>query len=442
MPLSAARARGLERLLLEVTALALVAIGLVTPALGSEGHGKAPAAPARLAVAQTTQTAISWGWEPSDAAVAYRAYEDGGFVEQTTGTTSTFDGLECGRAYALGVEAIDGKGRRSDQASVTAATAPCETPAVSEPAPIPQPAQTPTPLPAPEPPPASPSEPPTDTSDPPAPDSGQPATKDTTPSLWQTAGAFVWHETAVDPEQLGRELRDNGFGWVAVDLHDGMSVDPVEDDWLRRFREASGLPVGGWGVLRTEPEAEAQLASSLLDRYSLSFYIADAESEYKYGGDDGSSAVRYGRSKRFVDAFRALRPDLPAAISSYCRADRMDIDWKTWASAGFEFMPQAYVNDFGDGATPAACAEGAAAYFQADAVHPTIGMYPGQEDVTTPETYANLLQAAHTVGFSVYLAETHMASTAWNVLGNAISNLGIAARFGSHLPDQQASDQP
>src|SRR5262245_8621905 len=39
-------------------------------------------------------------------------------------------------------------------------------------------------------------------------------------SIWDTAGAFVWHESAVDPAALGRELKDNGFGWVAVQLHD------------------------------------------------------------------------------------------------------------------------------------------------------------------------------------------------------------------------------
>jgi hypothetical protein len=27
--------------------------------------------------------------------------------------------------------------------------------------------------------------------------------------LWTMAGAFVWHETAVDPEALGVQLRDN-----------------------------------------------------------------------------------------------------------------------------------------------------------------------------------------------------------------------------------------
>jgi hypothetical protein len=441
MPLSAARARSLERLVLEVTAFALVASALVTPALSSDGgHGNRPPAPTHLAVAQATQTTISWSWE-AEPTLAYRLFKDDRFVEPSSATTSTFDALECGHSYVLGVEAVDDNGRRSDRASVTAASAPCAVPAPVPP-PIPEPTPQPTPEPPQDAPPDLPTGPAPDTS-PPDPALVEPAPSEQKPSLWQTAGAFVWHENAVDPEQLGRELRDNGFGWVAVELNDGTRVDPVEDDWLRRFREASGgLPVGGWGVLRTDPVAEAQLASSLLDRYSLGFYIADAESEYKYSGDDGPSAARYGRSRQFVDTFRALRSDLPAAVSSYCRADRENIDWGAWASAGFEFMPQAYVNDFGDYVTPAACAEGAAAYFPADAVHPTIGMYAGQQDVTTPETYANLLQAAHTVGFSVYLAETHMESNAWSVLGNAISDLGIAATFDSGLPDQPSTDQP
>jgi hypothetical protein len=58
-------------------------------------------------------------------------------------------------------------------------------------------------------------------------------------------------------------------------------------------------------------------------------------------------------------------------------------------------------------------------------------MYPGQIDATSATTYASLLEAAHTVGFSVYLAETHMDPAAWNVLGQAINHLGIAAKLGS-----------
>ena len=77
---------------------------------------------------------------------------------------------------------------------------------------------------------------------------------------WAAAGAFVWHETDVDPELLGRDLLEAGFGWVAVFLHDGTAEDPVEADWVTRFRRVTGLPVGGWGVLRTRPAEEAAFA--------------------------------------------------------------------------------------------------------------------------------------------------------------------------------------
>ncbi len=252
-------------------------------------------------------------------------------------------------------------------------------------------------------------------------------------SIWQTAGSFVWHEGAVDPAILGRRLKENGFGWVAVQVHDGLSVDPVQDDWIKRFRAASGLPVGGWGVLRTQPVQEAQLAQTLLARYSLDFYIGDAEAEYKYSSDTGSNDTRYARSRQFVEAFRSQLPDMPAAVSSYCRADREDIDWQSWADGGFEFLPQAYVNDLGDYVTPAACTEGAATWFSADAVHPTIGTYASHEPQATPAAYLKLLEAAKTVGFSVYLAETQDDPQSWAVLGRAIGPLGIAREGGASL---------
>ena len=90
---------------------------------------------------------------------------------------------------------------------------------------------------------------------------------------WDAAGAFVWHETDISPEVLGEEMRDNAFGWVAVFLQDGVNADTIEDDWVARFRRASGLPVGGWGVLRTQPVEEARLANSLLARNELDFFI-------------------------------------------------------------------------------------------------------------------------------------------------------------------------
>jgi hypothetical protein len=246
------------------------------------------------------------------------------------------------------------------------------------------------------------------------------------PMSWQAAGAFVWHETDVDPGLLGATLRDNGFGWVAVYLHDGATEDPVEADWVRRFRVASGLPVGGWGVLRAEPVREASLADALVRRYALDFYIANAEAEYGYTGPTGLDGVRYQRSQRFTDAFRGLQPSLPAGLSSYCRADMHDLDWAAWRRNGFVFLPQAYVNDFGAEVTPAACARGAREFFPLDGVHPTIGMHPGQSASLAAAAYAPLLARAGTTGFSVYLAETRMTPEEWRSLGSAIATLGIA----------------
>ena len=175
----------------------------------------------------------------------------------------------------------------------------------------------------------------------------------------------------------------------------------------------------------------------LLEEYSLDFYIANPEAEYKFSSDDGPSEERYGRSRRFVDSFRQLQPEMPAAISSYCRADTQDIDWEAWNRSGFAFMPQAYVNDFGEATSPAACAEGAADFFPAHAVHPTVGVYAGQEGEPSPARYAELLDKAGTVGFSVYLAETRMRVEQWRTFGEAVVELAIARRPGDEIPDRR-----
>ena len=435
--LSAASVRS-PRGLLELTLILLAAGAVVAPAIGSGRDEKDLPAPAGLAVVVATTTSLTWRWEPDAGADSYRVYDEDRRLGSTTSPQFMLDGLACGRTYVLGVEAVDADGRHSKRAVVIAPTAPCQATEATEPAPTPQPAAQPAPEPA--------STEPERTVQPPPPLAPDATTAPDAPAtIWQTAGVFVWHEAAVDPETLGRELEDNGFGWVAVQLHDGLSVDPVDDDWIRRFREASGgLPVGGWGVLRTDPVDEARLAQSLVARDGLDFYIADAEAEYKYSSDTGYSDVRYARSRQFVDTFRAGLPALPAAVSSYCRADREDIDWGSWAEGGFDFLPQAYVNDLGGYVTPAACAQGASTWFQADAVHPTIGMY-ASHDAATPDTYATLLEAAHTIGFSVYLAETEKDPQAWNVLGNAIGRLGIAREGGEPVapgPPQPAAQKP
>jgi len=172
---------------------------------------------------------------------------------------------------------------------------------------------------------------------------------------WQTAGGLVYDAQAVDPTVLGNEMRAAGFGWVAVRIADGTTVIAPSPQWISLFRAASGLPVGGWSVLRDRPVQEAQLASSLIAQDGLDFYIANAEQEYAYTIGTDSSPDRFARSRAFVTAFRAAEPTLRAGLSSYCRPDGQDIDWGTWAKAGFAFLPQAYVGDLGPSGEPATC---------------------------------------------------------------------------------------
>ena len=423
--------------------VALVVGVLLIPAVGrpAESH-QPPPTPTSVGVISSSATSLQLSWRAGvrGPARAYEVSKDGSSIGRTERTTFVVAGLRCGTAYTLTVEALDDAGRRSEGASVTAASDPCPEASrgagVSTSPPAQQSGVTP--------------RPPEQPSSPSMPSGSRPATSPVHPAAvphvggtttgmpWSGAGAFVWQETDVAPEALGTQLRDSGFSWVAVFLHDGVDADPIEGDWVRRFREASGLLVGGWGVLRAEPEQEAELAHRLLGEHSLDFYIANPEAEYKLSDDFGPSEERYGRSQRFVEAFRALEPDTPAAMSSYCRADRADIDWDAWHRSGFVFMPQAYVNDFGAAASPASCAAGAAKFFPARAVHPTVGVYAGQEeDEPSAERYAALLAEAGTVGFSVYLAETRMQHGEWRTFGAAIDELAIARPKSTGLAIQR-----
>jgi len=254
----------------------------------------------------------------------------------------------------------------------------------------------------------------------------QPAVPTVGDPVWRAAGAFVWHPDALDPSALGREMRANGFGWVALRVQDGSDADSISKSWISRFRQASGgLLVGGWGVLRDRPYPEAQLAAQQVDRLGLDFYIADAELEYEYTNGATKSRKRYQRSGQFVAQFRSLEPNLPGAVSSYCRADMHDIDWASWRSGGFSFLPQAYVDQFGQAATPASCAAGAAAFFAPTDVHPTLGAFPSTYPLPSPAVYGQMLQTAGTVGFSLYLAE-NIPAPLWRSYGQAIASLSLA----------------
>lgn len=245
---------------------------------------------------------------------------------------------------------------------------------------------------------------------------------------WAGAGAFVWHEDAVDPVVFAQRLRREGFSWAAVFLHEGVDVDPVAPGWIERYRAAGGPPLGGWGVLRTSPRQEAGIAVALLRRLHLGFYVANPEEEYKYTNLDGTSAERWNRSLEFARSFRQFTGSVPAAVSSYCRADQQDLDWKAWADRDFAFLPQAYVNQHGMPTAPRECVRGARGLFPPDGVHPTIGTY--QSTIPVPmDAYVRLLAAsalAGSRGFSVYLAETNVSDADWSILGAAVASGRIA----------------
>lgn len=234
---------------------------------------------------------------------------------------------------------------------------------------------------------------------------------------WNNAGAFIVQTHDVDPTWLGQQFRSAGFGWVALYLGSSGNAQPVDPGWVSRFILASGLPVGGWTVLNGNAHADAGFAATQLKRNGLTFYIANAEASYQ---------GKPGASQSFVSRFRQLEPTMTAGLSSLC--DASGIGLAPWASAGFAFLPQAYVNDFGDNVAPAVCVRAASAYFSLSSIHPTVGSYHGQRGWVSPERYVPLLVAAGTTGFSVYDAETNMTAQGWQAYGQAISKEHIAAR--------------
>jgi hypothetical protein len=263
------------------------------------------------------------------------------------------------------------------------------------------------------PPPATTAPPPPATT---APTTTQPPPPSPVPLSWGDAGAIIVDVSAANPEWLGQMMRNSGFGWVALPLGGPDGLTPPPADWAGRFRAASGLPVGGWSVLGDDPARDAADAVSLLRSGGLSFYIADAEAPYNGHAD---------RSGAFVTAFRALEPTMPAALSSFCDANGIGL--AAWAKAGFAFLPQAYVNDFGDSVSPAACVRAAAPYFTRARVHPMVACYQGQQGYVTPTQFAQLLAQAKTTGFSVFPAETLVNPDDWQTYAQAIATMRIAA---------------
>ncbi len=249
--------------------------------------------------------------------------------------------------------------------------------------------------------------------------------------VWKEPGVFVWHTGAFPADHAINKLKAAGVKWVAVQISDGTTVNPEVEQALQagyiQKLHVAGIKVGFWGVNRLDPEAEAKVSADQVKKWGADFYIADAEIEYKYTAGDGKpSPENYGRSQRWVKTFREALPDIPAAVSSYGRADMADIDWKAWRDAGFDYLPQAYENEF-DIYDVRESAKGAVKTgWPLDRVHPTVGLWGGgQKRLVTSGEYMQELREAKTVGFSSYLAE-QMSDDDWAGLTAAIRQGGLA----------------
>ena len=237
--------------------------------------------------------------------------------------------------------------------------------------------------------------------------------------LWQGAGVLVGDPRNLrGPSELASELVANDFTWVALQIHDGRHRRSVPTGWIQALRE-KGLVVGGWGVEQTHPQAEANLAASLVLRYGLSFYIADAEATYV--GPVGGR--RWKRSATFARMFRALWPGLPAALATFGAAtgdNVIPLDYATWRDSGFELLPEAYYNQFPEYRPDLTVAHARRAGWDPAFVHPIVGVYHGFPAVR----YVPLLRDAGTVGFSVFVADQTQPAD-YAALGDGIA-IGLA----------------
>jgi chitodextrinase len=90
-----------------------------------------PSQPAGLTASPVSRTSlkVSWAAATDNLAVdGYNIYLDGRFASSTSLTSYTLDGLPCGSAATVGVEAFDAAGNVSNRASIIGTTLSCATP--------------------------------------------------------------------------------------------------------------------------------------------------------------------------------------------------------------------------------------------------------------------------------------------------------------------------
>ena len=176
-----------------------------------------------------------------------------------------------------------------------------------------------------------------------------------------------------DPDEVAARAARHGMRWITAEAL--VAGEVARLDWLRGMRRATrehGLRLGVHGYVgradHLDPERDAKAMSRAVGVTEADFAIVNAEIEYEQ--------APAGSSKRFVKAYRELRPRLRTYLSSFGRPSfHSGLDWAAWAAGDFRGMPQAYENLNAGLLKPKQCVEDYARFFPRKSMRVTLGCF-------------------------------------------------------------------
>lgn len=147
-------------------------------------------------------------------------------------------------------------------------------------------------------------------------------------------GFYIYRFSLFDgsASDLVKQAADLGAKWLAPRVVGWATIDSKTEPYMDEFVDAChrhGIRVGGWGyhvgldrLNRLIAEKEADAAALAVHRWGLSFYVLNAEIEYKVGRPylTWRSRTRKQLSNamlKFWQRFRLLQPELCAGLTSY-----------------------------------------------------------------------------------------------------------------------------